>query len=357
MPDTFIEAILKEMDMRFEKQKDDYNLDTIFFGGGTPSILNAGQLERIFTGLNKNVNIKPNVEITLESNPGTLNFDKLKDFLNIGINRLSIGVQSFNDEELKFLQRIHNSREAENAIKSAIKVGFDNINIDLIFSIPGQSSESLRQSLDKAAELNVSHIASYGLIYEEGTPLYNDYSGGKINRTDPDEDAEKYKYMSQLLAEAGYEHYEISNFAKNGAVCRHNINYWDCREYLAFGPAANGYINGRRYWSHKDLKQYISDINHGILPEQGSEQLSSSTRLIERIMLGLRYRGVDFNSLQQEFDFILPDKLHTLLKSYEKQDLVSYKNNYLSLAISGYILSDEIISEIMLNLDDTLNNL
>jgi len=272
--DNFVNALCKEIQLqdsisRIHKPK----VDTIFLGGGTPSLLKPSQLEIIIETLYKYFDIAQNTEFTIECNPGTLTETSLKEFRGLGINRLSIGVQSFNQDELKFLQRIHTTDDAVKSIEIARKSGFENISIDLIFSIPGQTLESWNNTLEKTISMELEHISAYSLIYEKDTPLYNDWLNHKVEKTDEETEAKYYETLIEKLVNHGLEHYEVSNFAKPNKKCRHNLKYWQGEEYFAFGPSANGYLNNTRYWNVKNLKLYFDSINQNKLPIEGSEHI------------------------------------------------------------------------------------
>ncbi len=254
-----------------------YSFDTVYFGGGTPSLLTPQQIGAILSA----AVIAPNAEISMECNPNSVTENYLREVRLAGVNRLSFGVQSFDDNELKMLGRLHNSAQAIKAIETAKKVGFNNISADLMLAVSGQTFDSLRRSLDAVAKLPLTHISAYMLKVEEGTPLAADK---KLLAQIPDEDdtADMYLEAVQKLGEAGFEQYEISNFARDGFECRHNLKYWRCEEYLGIGPAAHSFINGKRFACPKDLKKFIfSEIQDTItLDDGGSAE--------EKAMLALR---------------------------------------------------------------------
>jgi oxygen-independent coproporphyrinogen-3 oxidase len=280
--DSYVNALIKEIEFSNRKY-----LSSIFIGGGTPSLLTAKHLGMIIEKLNEVFDIQENAEITLEANPGTLSKNFLYDIKNIGINRLSIGVQSFIDDELKFLQRIHDSKTAETSIIDARYAGFENISLDLIFSIPGQTIKSWKHSLNKAIDFETEHISCYNLTYEKGTPLYNMQKAGKINKQSEEIDADMFEYTMKFLTEFGFLHYEVSNFAKPGKECLHNLNYWSGGTYYGFGSAAHGYDGSARYWNIRSVEKYIQMINDHGNAIAGKEILS------EEDMLEESYRRLD----------------------------------------------------------------
>ncbi|MFC2131225.1 radical SAM family heme chaperone HemW [Bacteroidota bacterium] len=344
----YIDALLLEIDIRLKHQNYEFpEISTVFFGGGTPSLLYTKMLEKIITKLEKSFNIKSDAEWSLEANPETLNLELLKEYKSLGFNRLSIGIQSFVDTELQFLQRIHNSSKAEDSIKSARKAGFDNINIDLIFSIPGQTLESLDITLKKTKELSPEHISAYSLIYEPGTPLYESYTRNEIEKTDDDIDAMYYELIATDLIENGYEHYEVSNFSKPGKKCFHNLNYWESGNYLAFGPSAHGFVNRERYWNANSLEIYFKNIQEGKLPLAGSEKLTKENRVNEKIMLGLRSGGIKFNEFKQEFEIDILDLAKDIFYKWESLKLCNSDDNCIKLNYQGYSICNELTMQLI----------
>ena len=251
--------------------------DTVYFGGGTPSLLTAGQISEILSS----VKIIPNAEISMECNPNSVTENYLRDIRSIGVNRLSFGVQSFCDTELKMLGRLHTSAEAISAINSAHAAGFENISADLMLAVSGQTKESLLQSLDVLETLPLTHVSAYMLKVEEGTPLAHDE---KLLAEIPDDDmtAEMYLLAAEKLECMGFEQYEISNFAKNNFECRHNLKYWHCEEYYGIGPAAHSFVNGERYCCPKSAEDFI------LSETQGKVTLESGGSESEKAMLALR---------------------------------------------------------------------
>ncbi|ROL60999.1 radical SAM family heme chaperone HemW [Bacteroidetes/Chlorobi group bacterium ChocPot_Mid] len=347
LQEKFVNYLTKEIKIFSDIHPYNKNIDSVFFGGGTPSLLTAVELELIINSLKNNFNISTNAEWTIESNPGTLTFENLREYLDLGINRISIGVQSFVESELKFLRRIHTSSEAYNSIQEAKKAGFKNLNIDIIFSIPEQTLESLNQTLDAIQELKPQHISAYSLIYEKGTPLFEAYKRNEIQKIDDDTDAELYEFLSKYLIKLGYEHYEVSNFAINGFKCNHNLNYWNGGDYFGFGPSAHSFFNNKRYWNFKSLNKYFEKIDDYQLPVEDSEILSSENILNERIMLGLRAEGLDLNQIGTEFHIDLEKKCNPIIEEWIKNDFAFWKNNKLRLNYKGYSICNTLINNIV----------
>ncbi len=275
-------------------------LSTLYLGGGTPSLLTMEELKHLLHWVSDGFSFAPDIEITCEANPGTLTANRLTGYRQAGVNRLSIGVQSFNDKELRQLSRIHTARDAEAALKKAGTAGFENLGIDLIFGIPYQDLNSWEFTLRKAIELSPQHLSMYGLTIESGTPLARAINEGKVTRCDEELEREMYLCGKQVLEAAGYEHYEISNFAKPGHRSRHNQRYWDGSPFLSLGPSAHSFDGSKRWWNKADLTAYCEQLEAGVLPVEGSEILADQQRMLEMIMLGLRRReGIDLAAWQE----------------------------------------------------------
>ncbi len=339
---AFIESIKKEITNQSELLSGKI-IKSIFFGGGTPSLLDPNQLNSILELLKTYSKIDSYTEITLETNPGTVDLQKLKEFRNLGFNRISIGVQSFDDNDLKFLTRIHDKRTAINTIDNAGLAGFSNINIDLIFSIPKQSQKTWKMNLELAVSLPIQHISAYSLILERGTILNKMVLDGEIKLKDEDFDANQYEYTLEYLSEKGFEQYEVSNFCESGFECKHNLAYWEHKNYLGFGPSAHSFLNGKRWWNYSSLKMYIEAINTKGNAIRGNETLSKKEMQQEYIMLALRSRGLDLERLNnlfgKEWLFRNEEKLSDLIK----EGHITRSNNFIKFATSGYLLCDEIL--------------
>lgn len=338
----FVESVcneINEMAKKYSQQK----IETIFFGGGTPSLLETELIEKIINEIAKNFTITENCEITLETNPGTVNKQKLQAFKSIGINRLSIGVQTFNEEELKFLTRIHDKHTAISTVENAFQSGFENINVDLIFNLPGQSKKIWNENLSIACGLPVKHISAYSLILERGTILNKMVLDGKIKLQDDDYDAELYEYTIDYLTQKNFLQYEVSNFSKEGFQCKHNLNYWRHRNYLGFGPSAHSFFSDERWWNYTSLKMYIESIKSRGNAIRSNEKLSSKQLENEFVMLALRSTGLDLDEYQNKFSKNFFKENEFLLSTLiEKQYLVREKN-ILKFTSKGYPICDEIL--------------
>ena len=272
----FLSALEMEIHLRAEDKRFHESVETIFFGGGTPSLLHPSDIEKILNLLSSRFLIQKNAEITLETNPGTVDKQKLKAFQSAGINRISMGIQSFYDDDLRFLTRIHTASEAKQCIIDAYAAGFTNVSFDLIFSLPHQSLQRWKSNLEQAMELQPTHISCYSLIVEPGTPLFNMVQSKQVTLLDTDSDAELYEWTIDFLTSHGFEQYEVSNFAKPNFKCRHNINYWNHSNYLSFGPSAHSFWENERWWNVSNIAAYIEQLSTRTLPLSGGEHISKT---------------------------------------------------------------------------------
>lgn len=354
----YLNSLKFEIKKRVEQFRQDgllyeNEIDTIFFGGGTPSLMSPKDYEEIFELLGQNFSIRNDAEITIECNPGASDTKYFADYAKLGINRLSIGVQSFIDSELKFLGRLHSSKDAFFTIEQAQK-NFDKVSIDLIFGLPDQTLENVAFSLEKASKFDLQHISVYSLIYEEGTPLYQNLSSGKISPLDDELSAEMYLYISSFLRERAFEHYEISNYAKNGYRCQHNLKYWLLQNTLAFGPSAVGFLNNIRYKNTSNLQDYSQKLYLGILPTISEEHLRFSDLLTERVFLSLRSIGLDLKQFHSEFGIHLENYANKEIDFLIKNGYAINENNFLKLTPKGYYICDEITLQLLKKIE-TLN--
>lgn len=356
----YISALQKEIKL-YEKNPPfgGFSFSTLYFGGGTPSLLSPRQVEKIISSIRKAFPITQDIEISLEANPGTLESGPFKDYLHAGINRLTIGTQSFNDRDLKFLTRIHSAAQAENSILSAQKAGFQNIGIDLIFAVPGQSLHDWENNLRKAIKLKPQHISMYGLTFEEGTPLTKALRLGKIKKCSEELERQMYLLGKQLLQDAGYEHYEISNFALPGFRSRHNQKYWDDSPYLGLGPSAHSYNGQRRQWNVADVSKYLQHLDKGSLPIENKEEISQDQRKLELILLGLRrVEGINLQYWQKQTGCSLMDQSKKVIEKMgglaqttpfspsSEGELLTIKDGNLGLTQEGLLLYDTICMEL-----------
>ena len=341
---NMLDALAKEIVLRTHELKGE-TIQTIYFGGGTPSILNTQEITDLIDLIHTQFTVNPNAEITLEANPDDLTSEKLLEFSKTKINRLSIGVQSFFEEDLKFMNRAHTARESIECIQEASKY-FDNITIDLIYGVPNMSVEKWQENLDKAFALNVPHISSYALTVEEKTALSSFIKKGTIK---PLDEALAQAHFNLLVSETntqGFVHYEISNFGKPAYFSKHNTSYWQGETYLGIGPSAHSFNKTQRSWNIANNQKYIQSIEKGILPSE-TETLSAKNRFNEYIMTGLRtIYGVSLAKIKSDFGLDTHASLVKNAAKFIEQDLLEIKNNTLLTTSKGKFLADGIASDL-----------
>jgi len=340
--DRYIDALKNEIKSTNEK----YIIKTIYIGGGTPSFINSTYIEEILSIIKQNWNVKKSAEITIEVNPGTVNREKLKTYYKSGINRISIGMQSSNDKELKLIGRIHTYEKFLGTYKLAQEVGFSNINVDVIIGLPEQTIEDVNDTIDKIIKLDPKHISVYSLMLEEGTKLYNDVEAGLC--TCPNDDIERDMYWSakKKLEKVGYIHYEISNFAKDGYESKHNLDCWNQKEYLGFGLAAHSYINNMRYSNTANLKEYCRG-GFPYPPEKTIHEIQTKeSKMKEYMLLGLRkIDGMKISEFKNKFIdnpvYLYRDELNKLVE----QGLVKIDIDDIELTNKGIDLANQVWQE------------
>jgi oxygen-independent coproporphyrinogen-3 oxidase len=320
-------------------------VDTIYLGGGTPSVLAIKQIDRIFQTLNTQFRISPDAEITLEINPGTVNSDYLAGLKGAGVTRLSIGVQSFDDAKLVFLNRIHTAGEALKTIDHAERAGFENISLDLIYGLPGETRAAWIKDLKKALDRGPSHISAYMLTLEPATPLADQVKQGAFIPLDNNMMSLLFKMTSHYLTQNGFQHYEISNFSRGGSNrSRHNSRYWDLTPYLGFGPGAHSYDGAVRSWNCSSIERYTRDLCSGRLPVEDCETLSLEQKMTEFIMLRLRtLEGIDLDQFQHRFQLSFEKKFDIILSRILGEDLGNIENGRFSLNLEGRAFLNGIV--------------
>jgi oxygen-independent coproporphyrinogen III oxidase len=347
---SFLNSLKKEIEYYSGKYSEDRELISIYFGGGTPSLMEPEYISEIIEIIKTKFIVNQDAEITLETNPGTVSLDKLYLFRNAGINRVSIGIQSFDNDDLKFLTRIHNSDTAIKTVDNAAKAGFENISLDLIFNLPGQTKKKWMENLERAVKLPIKHISTYSLILERGTILNKMVLDGKVKIADEDYDAELYETTIEFLTSNGFYQYEVSNFAKPGFECVHNNAYWHYTDYLSFGTSAHSFINGKRWWNYSSLKMYIDHIEKSGIAVAGSEIIDKEKAMNEFIMLELRSSGLQTKVFENRFG---NDARNWLKKNYpyfeslKSENFVSMDNGFIKLTSKGYAVCDEILAKIL----------
>ena len=394
--ESYVKALLREISFMADKASE-YEVISIFLGGGTPSLLNKSQVERIMSAIRKEYCLTQDCEITIECNPATADYDKLAYFKACGINRLSIGLQSANDKELKELGRIHNYRQFLETFKAARKAGFTNINIDIMSALPGQTVESYTDTLQKVIALNPEHISAYSLIIEEGTPFYDRYGENReasiISKANeaaqsidyapmypslPDEDTERkmYHVTKMILEKAGYLRYEISNYAKKNYECRHNLTYWTGISYLGFGIGAASYFKGYRFKNRQDIQTYeelFSNNRSLMLQSVGRKEwqcmqsnvagqmifhnfheeiqsLSVEEQMEEFMFLGLRLkRGISIHEFERHFGKKLEEVYGSVIERFIKEKLLLNRGGRICLSQKGTDVANYVMSEFILD--------
>ena len=348
----YVSAMVQEI-QSYQELSGEYEVHTIFLGGGTPSLLTPEQIEQIFNAIYHTFSVNENAEITMEMNPGTVDIEKLHAMKAAGVNRLSIGLQSAQNEELKMLGRIHTFEEFLETWKLIEQAGFKNRNIDLMSALPGQTIESYEDTLSKVLALEPEHISAYSLILEEGTVFYDWYEKGKLDRGAWKLPSEEEEYAMgeltiQRLAEAGMHRYEISNYAKSGKECRHNLGYWDRVEYLGIGAGSSSLIKGERFDHIRDREAYIEKIRNGEPILIDREILSVESQMEEFMYLGLRkIEGVSRTDFQNYFGKNVDDVYGEILDKLEEEQLLEFSGNRIRLTHRGMDVSNCVLAEFL----------
>lgn len=341
----FLQALYTEIALR-SNYLAGQDVETIYFGGGTPSQLEVAELNEIIQRIKENYTIAKSTEITVESNPDNLTTDYLTSLFQIGVNRLSIGIQSFKNEDLQLMNRAHNSAEAQHCVGNARAVGFENISIDLIYGLPNSSFSDWKTNIEKALELNPEHISAYNLTIEKGTPLAHSVAKGRVIIPSDAEVVEQHNLLVHQLSKAGFEHYETSNFARAGFRSKHNSSYWKGVHYLGLGPSAHSFNETSRSWNVASTKKYVEAIS-----KKGSffetEVLSDTDRMNEFIMTGLRtVEGINLHHFESNFGTQALQQLLTEATSNLKKGLITKTQNRLEITAEGKVLLDGITAEL-----------
>lgn len=344
--DKYIDALCIELESRLH-EIDKNNITTIYIGGGTPSQLSATQLVKIINFIKSKIDFSLIEEFTIEVNPDDVTYDYIKECISLGINRVSMGIQSFVDKELKIINRRHDSYQAIKAIETIKSAGISNISIDLIYGLPLQNIESWIYSIQKAIEMNVPHISCYNLSYEEGTALYRMREKGEIKECDEDSCIEMYDILVKMLADTDFEHYEISNFAKRGYYSRHNSNYWNLTPYLGLGASAHSFDGSIRRYNPSSIQKYTSNISESSIAYE-EEQETLYEQFNEYIMINLRTMwGVNTQKVKTIFGEELRNHLIKYSRRFIETGDLKEKENTIVLSEKGIMLSDYIIRTLM----------
>lgn len=344
--DEYVRAIIQELEIRKQYIGEDV-IETIYFGGGTPSQLQASDFETIFNAINRLYDTSVCQEITLEANPDDLSLTYIESLRSLPFNRISMGVQSFKNEDLHFLNRRHTASQAIQAIADCRKSGYTNLSIDLIYGLPGQTLAAWNENLSTAISLDIPHLSAYHLIYEQGTALYKLKEAGKISPTNEETSVDMFSLLIDRLTDNGYIHYEISNFGKSGMFSRHNSAYWTGEQYLGLGPSAHSYNGENRQWNVSSLTAYLKGIGNGT-PDTEIESLDLPTRYNDYIITGLRTMwGINLEKIQSAFGSELVAYCREQAHPHLLDGTLKEKDSVYTLSRKGIFISDGIMSDLL----------
>ena len=350
--EKYVQALCREIEWA-KDCLEEYLVDTIFIGGGTPSILEEKYIGQILDTINKNAKVSNDAEITIECNPGTLTMEKLEAYKEAGINRISLGLQSANDDELKAIGRIHNYEEFKKSFNLARLAGFKNINVDLMSALPEQTLDSYKETLAKVVTLNPDHISAYSLIVEDETPLKDMVENGEVTLPSEDDEREMYYLTREFLTRTGYKRYEISNYAKDGYECKHNIGYWKRVEYLGFGIGAASLFEGKRFSNTSDINLYINALEKDFMNadevweiiNENEEVLTKNDEMEEFMFLGLRMTdGIKKSDFEEAFEIDIDLVYGEVLKKLESQELLIIEKDSIRLTDRGIDISNQVLA-------------
>lgn len=345
--EELVAAIKQELWVRRD-YLNDYKVKTIYFGGGTPSLLSPDQLDRLITACYTVFDVDENAEITIEANPDDLSIEYLKEIRKRGVNRLSIGIQSFSQTDLKLMKRRHNPSQARNAVLFAKEAGFKNISVDLIYGVPGLSFEQWQKNLKSVFELDVQHLSAYHLTYHKGTKLWTDLHQGKISEVEETYSIQQFEELVNTAKNNAFEQYEISNFCKDGLISKHNTSYWNQTEYLGLGPSAHSYNKISRQWNVSNLTKYLEALSEGRIPFE-IEKLTEKERYNDYVITSLRtIWGVDLNKVKIEFGAEYVSHVQQMAEKYSALNKIIIENENIKLAENGMFVSDAIMTDFML---------
>lgn len=349
MKEKVIATIIDELTFRKDFFDANDTISSIYFGGGTPSVLSLQEIDEILGSVFNHYSVDENVEITFECNPDDLDKEYLKGLKFVGINRLSIGVQSFNDEHLKWMNRSHNANQSLKCLEDAEQIGFENITIDLIYGLPHLSDDEWSKTVDQAFNMQINHLSAYSLTMEENTPYIKLVKQGKYEKPNDDISSKHYHILTQLTNELGWEHYEVSSFCKPSNYSRHNSSYWNGKKYLGVGPSAHSFDGKSRYWNVSSNKSYLEYI-----PTREnffeSEELNISNRLNENIMTGLRTKwGIDLGTLSKDYKYDISNLFREDIKYWVSLNWVVIKDSNMRLTDEGMLFADHIASTLFMN--------
>lgn len=342
-----IDAIVKEIILQREYLQSE-PVGTIYFGGGTPSLLNDDELMKIMSAISESFNVNQTAEITLEANPDDLDEQKLETLRKVGINRLSIGIQSFNDDSLRYMNRAHNGEEAIQSVEMARRAGFENLSIDLIYALPSNDHSLWKSDLEQALALGTEHISSYCLTIEPNTTFGRKYAKGHLKVADEDFAAQQFEMLVKMLSDSGYQHYEISNFCREGYESKHNTSYWKQEPYLGIGPSAHSYNGDSRQFNVSHNQKYLYSIGKELIPAE-VEYLSQNDRINEYVFTNIRTSwGVDNRKLKDLLSYDLLKAQKHYVKTLLDSKLVKVEKDRIILTEQGKLLADEISSNLFI---------
>ncbi|AKI57309.1 radical SAM family heme chaperone HemW [Streptococcus agalactiae] len=335
--DAYLQALIREF-----RSYDITELRTLYIGGGTPTSISAVQLDYLLTELTRDLNLNTLEEFTIEANPGDLTVDKIEVLQKSAVNRVSLGVQTFNDKHLKRIGRSHNEAQIYSTIDDLKTAGFQNISIDLIYALPGQTMDDVRSNVAKALSLNIPHLSLYSLILEHHTVFMNKMRRGKLHLPTEDLEAEMFEYIISEMERNGFEHYEISNFTKPGFESRHNLMYWDNVEYYGVGAGASGYLDGIRYRNRGPIQHYLKGVSEGNA-RLSEEVLSKNEMMEEELFLGLRKKeGVSIGKFEQKFGTSFEKRYGQIVQELQSDGLLKENNGFIQMTKKGLFLGDTV---------------
>ncbi|HGI2350686.1 TPA: radical SAM family heme chaperone HemW [Streptococcus agalactiae] len=335
--DAYLQALIREF-----RSYDITELRTLYIGGGTPTSISAVQLDYLLTELSRDLNLNTLEEFTIEANPGDLTVDKIEVLQKSAVNRVSLGVQTFNDKHLKRIGRSHNEAQIYSTIDALKTAGFQNISIDLIYALPGQTMDDVRSNVAKALSLNIPHLSLYSLILEHHTVFMNKMRRGKLHLPTEDLEAEMFEYIISEMERNGFEHYEISNFTKPGFESRHNLMYWDNVEYYGVGAGASGYLDGIRYRNRGPIQHYLKGVSEGNA-RLSEEVLSKNEMMEEELFLGLRKKeGVSIGKFEQKFGTSFEKRYGQIVQELQGDGLLKENNGFIQMTKKGLFLGDTV---------------
>lgn len=341
----YFRCLMKEIALYSRK---DVEIDTIFIGGGTPSVMFDGAISTLISELKKNFKVLDGVEITIEANPNSITLSKAREWKESGVNRVSVGLQTTNSSSLKFIGRAHTRNDYVEGIEILKSVGITNINTDCLIGLPRQKLSNVKHTLNLVNKLECTHISVYSLILEEDTPLFKLVDSGQIKLPKEEKVLNMYNYAYNYLKQKGFERYEVSNFAKNGYECKHNLHTWQMREYIGLGSGAHGYIDNVRYSNVLTIEEYISSLTKNILPIENKEDMTNSELYEETIMLGLRTKyGVDLDVLKENFNKDLLKEKNEIINNLLDNSLIVIENNHIIATDLGFTVLNKVILDLI----------